>query len=137
MNNPEEAEEWWSGKRFGLRKLKREARKRLSYDAIYGNLSEFVHANFGTIRFFWKPESDTTAIWITDYVPEYLYMALHGLLIFGLATLLVIVPTIFSEFPEEPLLKEIRDYDDKTKIVLEETLKKAESEEERRRKQGL
>lgn len=49
----------------------------------------------------------------------------------------IIVPTIFSEFPEEPLLKEIRDYDDKTKIVLEETLKKAESEEERRRKQGL
>lgn len=121
MHKPEEAKHWWSGKRYGLRKLKREARKSLSYDEVYGSLSEFVHANLEATRFFWKPKGEETAIWTTDCVPKDFYRVLHGLLLFGVATLLIIIPTIFAgKFKDEPLLKDIREFNSLNKQILKE-----------------
>ena len=123
MRRPEEAEKWWSGHRFGLRKLKREARKNLSYDEVYGNLSELVHANLKATRFFWKPKGEETTIWTTDYIPEDFYWALQGLLLFGVATLLIIIPTIFTDkFKDETLLKNIHEFNSLNKIILKNTL---------------
>ena len=125
MHRPEEAKEWWFGKRYGLRRLKKEARKRLSYDEVYGELSQFVHANIETTRFFWKPKDEETTIWTTDYVPEDFHRALVGLTIFGMATLLIIIPTIFgTKFKEEPLLKDILELNALSKQFLEDSLKK-------------
>lgn len=125
MHRPEEAKEWWAGKRYGLKRLKREARKRLSYDEIYGELSQFIHANIETTRYFWKPKDEETTIWTTDYVPEDFYRALVGLSTFGMATLLIIIPTIFdAKFAEEPLLKDIQELDTLTKQILKDALEK-------------
>lgn len=125
MLKPEEAKEWWSGKKYGVRRLKREARKSLSYDEVYGSLSDFVHANLEATRFFWKPKGEETTIWTTDYVPKDFYRALHGLLLFGVATLLIIIPTIFAgKFKDEPILKDIREFNAINKQILKEALEK-------------
>ena len=130
MHRPKEAEEWWSGKRYGLKRLKREARKRLSYDEVYGELSQFVHANFETTRFFWKPKGKETTIWTTDYVPEDFCRALLGLSTFGIATLMIIVPTIFGhKFREEPLLRDIEELNASSKQILREAFEKLKTEE--------
>jgi len=125
MHRPEEAKEWWFGKRYGLRRLKKEARKSVSYDKLYGELSQFVHANIETTRFFWKPKDEETTIWTTDYVPEDFLRALIGLTIFGNATLLMIIPTIFgNKFKDEPLLKDILELNALCEQILEDSLNK-------------
>jgi len=125
MHKPEEAKEWWSGKRYGVRKLKREVRKSVSYDEIYGSLSEFVHANLKATRFFWKPKGEETTIWTTDYVPEHFVSALLSLLLFGASTLLIIIPTIFAgKFKDESILKDIREFNAIKEQILKEALEK-------------
>lgn len=125
LHKPEEAKEWWSGKKFGVRRLKKEARKSVSYDEVYSGLSEFVHANFGSTRFFWKPRGKETTIWTTDYVPESFYWALFGLSLFGVATLLIIIPAIFkNKFKDESLLRDIHKFNSLNKQILIDGLKK-------------
>jgi len=125
MHRPEEAKEWWSGKRYGLRKIRRETRKRLSYDEVYGELSQFVHASIETTKYFWKPKDKETTIWTTEYVPIDFYRALVGLSTFGMATLLIIIPTIFgNKFAEVPLLREIRELNASIKQILKDALAK-------------
>lgn len=128
MHKEEEAKKWWFGKRFKPKFLKEEVKERLSYDAVYGKLSKFVHANFETTRFFWEPvgkQGKQTSVWITDYIPKDFYHALHGLLLFGVSSLLIIIPTIFRDkFKDEPLIKEIRDFNAIDKVILKEALEK-------------
>lgn len=128
MHREDEARKWWFGKRFKPRFLKKEVQERLSYKEVYGSLSEFVHANFKTTRFFWKPKGKETTIWTTDYVQEDFFRALHGILTFGVATLLITIPTIFNgKFKEEPLLKNIMDFADLNKLVLKDAWKRVRS----------
>jgi len=132
MFRPEEAKEWWSGKRIGLRRLKREARKRLSYDEVYAELSKLVHANIETTRFFWKPHGEGMVTWTTDVIPADFYWALQGLLTLGIATLLGIIPTIFGEeFQEEPLVKEIKEFNVSSKRILKDISEKLRAEIEK------
>jgi hypothetical protein len=121
MNKPDEAREWWFGKRYGVRKLKREARKTVSYDEVYGRLSKFIHANFEATMFFWKPKGKGMTIWTTDYVPRHFYQALVSLLLFGTATLLVIIPTIFADkLKDAPIPKDIIEFNAINKQILKE-----------------
>ena len=132
MHRPEEAKEWWLGKKYGLRRLKKEARKTLSYDEVYGELSQFVHANVETTRFFWKPKDEETTIWTTDFVPIDFHRALIGLSTFGMATLSIIIPTIFgTNFQEEPLLKEIQELNTLSKQTLKDAFEKLKKHSKR------
>jgi hypothetical protein len=121
MRKPEEAKNWWSGRRFGLRRIKREARKTLSYDQVHANLSEFIHTNFSTTTFFCEFKGEGASVAVTDYSQKHFCLALQGLLVFGVATLLIIVPTMFyPDFKDDELVKEIETFDTSSKRIINE-----------------
>lgn len=120
-----EAKKWWLGKRFSPRFLKKEVRDSLPYDEVYGILSESVHANFKMISFFSKEKGKDLEIWITKYDSTHFYRTLHGFLLFGVATLMIMIPTAFKEkFREEPLVKDIQEFVSLTKHLLKDTSKR-------------
>lgn len=122
---PEEAKEWFSGKKIGLRRLKREYRKHHSLDKLYGRYSNLVHTNFETTRFFLKPKVKEVTIWTTDYVPTDFFLALVGLSAFGTVAILMILSTLFDEkHVKEPMLNEIRKFMANDKTILDEAFEK-------------
>jgi len=125
VHRPEEAEDWFSGKKIGLRRLKREYRKHYTLDKTYGRYSNFVHANFETTHFFLKPKVKEVTIWTTDYVPVDFFLALIGLSAFGIGTMITILQSLFDKrYAKEPLLREIGEFMARDKIIFEEAFKK-------------
>lgn len=124
LDREEEARKWWSGKRFTPKFLKEEVRKSLSYDKIYGDLSELIHTDFKVTRFFSEPKGKGMAVWITNYDPAHFCATLHCLLTFGVATLMITSKAFREEFKKKHLVREISEFVSLNKLILKSAKKK-------------
>ena len=120
----DEAKQWFQGKRFTPRFLKKEVKKP-RYDEPYSMWSDFVHTDFKTIHWFLKEQGKGSIVSVAEQDPLQFCIVTHGLLAVGKATLALIVYPFKQVFDRQPLKKRLLNFY-KNERIMKQVSKKIE-----------